>query len=129
MAFGREKVGRVSGSLRSAVMAAGVFEVIIDFSGGRAVLASLESVVRAWRGSLVEVRRSRREKKLERRHMGAKRTGSMRPNPPLEMGRQLWAQEREVSVVRRHFWSDVAKRLAHRVGKSNRRVGGSARRR
>ena len=99
--------------------------MIIDFSGGRAVLASLESVVRAWRGSLVEVRRSRREKKLERRHMGAKRTGSMSPNPPLEMGRQLWAQ---VSVVR-HFWSDVAKRLAHRVGKSNRRVGGSARRR
>ena len=59
--------------------------------------------------------------------MGANRTGSMRPSPPLEMGRQLCDQERGVSVVRRHFWSEDAKRFAHWVGKSNRRGGGRAR--
>ena len=51
--------------------------------------------------------------------MGAKRAGSMIPSPPLATGRQHCAHERGVKVVRRHFCRDVAKRLAHRVGKSN----------
>lgn len=33
--------------------------------------------------------------------MGAKRTGSMRPKPPLVIGRHVWAQERDERVVRR----------------------------
>jgi hypothetical protein len=32
--FGREKVGRIEGSLRRAVMFAGVLDEIIDLSGG-----------------------------------------------------------------------------------------------
>ena len=117
----------VLGSLRRAVIAIGVLAVIMALSGGIVVLASMVSAGRMCSGSLVEVRRSRREKKLERRQIGANRTGSMRPSPPWDMGRQLCIQERGVSVVRRHFWSDEAKRLAHWVGKSNRRGGGRAR--
>ena len=53
-AFGSENVGRVSGSCRRAVMAAGVLEVIIIFRGGMVSLASAESAGSAWRGSFVE---------------------------------------------------------------------------
>ena len=60
--LGKEKLGRVLGSLRSAEMATGVFVVIIDLSGVRVDLASSVKAGRTCRGSLVRVRRSRSEK-------------------------------------------------------------------
>ena len=119
-----EKEGRELGSLRRAVTAIGVLVVIMDLSGGMEDRVSVVREGRTWCGSFVEDRRSRREKKHERREMGAKRTGSMRPRPPLETGRQHWAHERGVRVMCRHFCRDDAKRLAQRTGKSERRGGG-----
>ena len=60
--FGKEKEGRVLGSLRRAETAAGTLVVIIALRGGIANLASVVRAGRTWSGSLVEVRSSRSEK-------------------------------------------------------------------
>ena len=62
MVLGRENDGRVSGSLRRAVIVAGVLMEIIVLSGGITSLVSIVRAGRTWSGSCVEERRSRREK-------------------------------------------------------------------